>query len=72
MAFLIHKMDHFLTPKIREMGFAKDKLIQFHRTSARRARVLGTVSTSPWQNHFSNFGCQEKAFSDITVLNSNI
>ena len=34
------KMDLFLTPKIREMGFAKDKFIHFHRTSARRARVL--------------------------------
>ena len=33
-------LDLFLTPKIREMGFAKDKFIHFHRTSARRARVL--------------------------------
>ena len=33
-------MDLFLIPKIREMGFAKDKFIHFHRTSARRARVL--------------------------------
>ena len=36
----ILRMDLFLTPKIREMGFAKDKFIHFHRTSARRARVL--------------------------------
>ena len=37
---LLIGMDLFLTPKIREMGFAKDKFIHFHRTSARRARVL--------------------------------
>ena len=33
---------------------------------------FGTVWTSPWQNHFSDFGCQEKAFSEITVLNSKM
>ena len=33
---------------------------------------FGNVWTSPWQNHFSDFGCQEKAFSEITVLNSKM
>ena len=58
---------------IMELGFAKDKFIQFPTGQVPVGHEsCGTVWTSPWQNQFHDIEFLEEAFSDITVLNFKV
>ena len=66
-------MHLFQELNIMELGFAKDKFIQFPTGQVPVGHEsCGTVWTSPWQNQFHDIEFLEEAFSDITVLNFKV
>ena len=63
-------MDLFQELNITELGFAKDKFIQFDTGRLPVGKEsCGTVWTSPWQNQFRDIEFLEEAFPGVTLMN---